>query len=124
MTDLLGDRIELRGLRVLGRCGVPEEERAQAQPLEIDLDLGLDLIDAGRDDDLARTIDYGALCDAVSACIADRPSMLLEHLAQRVAEVALGLDARASWVCVAVRKLRPPVPHDLATAGVRVTRRR
>lgn len=124
MTELTGDRIELRGLRVLGHCGVPEDERAKAQPLEIDLDVGLDLTDACRDDDLACTIDYGALCDAVCACVADRPSVLIEHLAQRVAEAALGLDARASWVSVAVRKMRPPVPHDLATAGVRVTRRR
>ncbi|MGC1513812.1 MAG: dihydroneopterin aldolase [Acidimicrobiales bacterium] len=121
--DPSGDCIELRGLRVLAFCGVPEEERARAQPLEIDLDLGLDLTDAARDDDLDRTVDYGALCDAVSACVTDRPAALLEHLAQRVAEVALGLDVRVRWVTVAVRKMRPPVPHDVATAGVRVTRR-
>jgi pimeloyl-ACP methyl ester carboxylesterase len=33
------DRIELRGLRVLGRCGVLPLEREQDQPLDIDVDL-------------------------------------------------------------------------------------
>jgi dihydroneopterin aldolase/2-amino-4-hydroxy-6-hydroxymethyldihydropteridine diphosphokinase len=46
---------------------------------------------------------------------------LLERLAERIAEVVLG-DARATSVTVAVRKLRPPVPVDLTTAGVRITR--
>ena len=31
--------------------------------------------------------------------------------------------ARVDEVTVSVRKLRPPVPHDLAFAGVRITRR-
>jgi len=31
-------------------------------------------------------------------------------------------DTRATSVTVSVRKLRPPVPVDLATAGVRITR--
>ena len=33
------DRIELRGLRLVGRVGVLDIERTQDQPLEIDLDL-------------------------------------------------------------------------------------
>ena len=43
---------------------------------------------------------------------------LLERLAERIAEVVLADDAGSPSVTVAVRKLRPPVPVDLATAGV------
>ena len=35
----LADRIELRGLRLIGICGALPEERDRAQPLEIDLDV-------------------------------------------------------------------------------------
>ena len=48
--------------------------------------------------------------------------LLLEALAERVAAEVLSLDSRISAVTVAVRKLRPPVPQDLASSGVRVTR--
>ena len=50
--------------------------------------------------------------------------VLLEHLAATLARTVLELDPRISGVTVAVRKLRPPVPHALATSGVRIHRRR
>jgi dihydroneopterin aldolase len=49
---------------------------------------------------------------------------LLERLAELVAQAVLGVDPRIVAVDLAVRKLRPPVPHDLATSGVRVVRTR
>ncbi|MBX3313694.1 MAG: dihydroneopterin aldolase [Actinobacteria bacterium] len=118
------DRIELRGLHVVGICGALPEERERAQPLELDLDVEADLAPSGRTDALDDTIDYGALCDVVSAVVASGSPQLLEHLAASVAEAVLGVDARISGVVVGVRKLRPPVPHQLSTAGVRIERRR
>lgn len=117
-------RIELRSLRLLARCGAEAGERATPQPLELDLDVTADLSPAGRSDDLAETVDYGALCDVVAASVAERPAALLEHLADRVAGAVLGTDDRVQAVVVTIRKLRPPVPHDLASAGVRITRGR
>ena len=48
---------------------------------------------------------------------------LLERLARRIADDVLALDPRIDSVTVTVRKLRPPVPVDLAWAGVTITRR-
>jgi len=118
------DRIELRGLRTVGRVGVLDHERAHDQPLELDLDLVVDLAVAGGSDDLADTVDYGAVCDDVVATVGERHVALLEALATRVAEAVLALDGRIAVVEVTVRKLRPPVPHDLATSGVRIARAR
>lgn len=118
------DRIELRGLRVAGRVGVLELERTQDQPLEIDLDLAVDLAAAGASDDLADTVDYGAVCARVAATVAERHVDLLEHLTARVADAVLALDGRIAAVDVTVRKLRPPVPQHLATSGVRMVRSR
>lgn len=117
------DRIELRGLRALGICGALPEERERVQPLEVDLDVVADLSVAGRTDDLADTIDYGALAAAVELVITSERFTLLERLAERISEVVLAVDGVLA-ATVSVRKLRPPVPQQLTTSGVRITRRR
>lgn len=118
------DRIELRGLRVVGICGALPEERERPQPLELDLDVEADLAPSGASDELGDTIDYGAICDGVASVVTAGSPQLLEHLAQQVADAVLAIDARALAVTVAVRKLRPPVPHALDTSGVRIRRAR
>jgi 7,8-dihydroneopterin aldolase/epimerase/oxygenase len=123
-TSAVPDRIELRGLRLVGRVGLLDHERAQPQPLEVDLDLSVDMSAAGASDDLADTVDYAAVCDTVAATVGERHVDLLEHLTTRVADAVLALDGRIASVDVAVRKLRPPVPHDLASSGVRIVRDR
>jgi 7,8-dihydroneopterin aldolase/epimerase/oxygenase len=118
------DRIELRGLRVLARCGVLPFEREQDQPIEVDLDLLCDLQPAGTSDDLADTVNYGAVCAAVERAAGAEPVALLERLTDRLAAAVLAVDPRVEAVELAVRKLRPPVPQQLATAGIRCLRHR
>jgi 7,8-dihydroneopterin aldolase/epimerase/oxygenase len=118
------DRIELRGLRVVARVGVLPHEQAADQPLEVDLDLEVDLAAAGASDALTDTVDYAAVCDAVVAALRDGHVDLLERLAARVVDATFAVDERIGAVDLAVRKLRPPVPHDLATSGVRIARAR
>jgi dihydroneopterin aldolase len=122
-APLPADRIEIRGLRVEARHGVTEAERSQAQPFEVDLDLHLDLSAAAADDALVLTADYAAAVDAAVSVLHGPPRQLLETLAEDIA-AALLADPQVAAVTVAVRKLRPPVPVALASAGVRVTRRR
>jgi 7,8-dihydroneopterin aldolase/epimerase/oxygenase len=118
------DRIELRSLQLTARVGVLPHEQTQPQPIEIDLDVGCDLQPAGTSDDLADTVDYGALCARAEQVVAAGHVALLETLAERIAAAVLDADGRIEEVTVAVRKLRPPVPQQLATSGVRVTRTR
>lgn len=112
--------LELRGLRAMGICGALPEERERPQPLEVDLDVVTDVAEAGRTDALDDAVDYAVVCDLVTSVIADERFTLLEALAARLAEAVLS-DGRVREVTVAVRKLRPPVPHELDTAGVRLT---
>lgn len=118
------DRIELRGLRLLGRCGALPEETERAQPLEVDLDVVVDLTPAGRSDALADTVDYGRLCAEAERVVTEGHVTLLEHLAARLADAVLAVHPALESATVAVRKLRPPVPQQLATSGVRITRAR
>ena len=117
-----GDRIEIRGVRVLARVGVPEAERASAQPLELDVDLELSLERAAASDDVADTVDYGVVTTAIAEAVEAGEWALLEKVAAVAADAALAVDARTEAALVTVRKLRPPVPRDVATAGVRVRR--
>lgn len=117
------DRIEVRGLRALGTCGLLPEEHARAQPLEVDLDVMADLSVPGASDEVDDTIDYSALCAMAERIVSAERFDLLEALAHRLAEAVMA-DERVLAVTVAVRKLRPPVPHHLDTCGVRITRTR
>lgn len=118
----MSDLISLRGLRAVGVHGVNPEEQTRAQPWEVDLDLELDLSRAGASDDLDDTVDYGAVSVAVERVIIGERHQLLERLAQRIADTVLGFRA-VEAVTVEIRKVRPPVPVDLHTSGVRISRR-
>lgn len=118
------DVIELRGLRAAGIVGVLVHERTQAQPLDLDLDIVVDLAAAAASDDLADTVDYGRLCALTEDIVATTKFALLEALAERIASTLLDTDERIREVTVSVRKLRPPVAQQLETSGVRLTRAR
>lgn len=105
----------------MGLCGVLAHEQELPQPLELDIDVVTDLSDASRTDALADTVDYAALLSTAERTVASGSFALLEHLAGRVAEALLDHE-RVEEVTVCVRKLRPPVPQQLDTCGVRITR--
>ena len=117
------DRITLKGLRARGRHGVLAAERELGQEFVIDATLFLDTGPAAAGDDLTKTVHYGELAAALTRVVETEQPQLLERLAERLAEVTLGFDGVSDGT-VAVRKLRPPVPQQLDTAGVRIARSR
>ena len=114
--------IQLRGLRLACLCGALPEEQDRRQPYEFDLDIVADITEATASDELRHTVDYGQVLAVVERVTLDESFQLFERMATRVAEAVLGVD-RVVEVTVEVRKLRPPVPQDLSSAGIRVTRR-
>lgn len=118
------DLIELRGLRLAGVVGVLPHEQVQPQPLELDVDLRLDLAPAGQSDALGDTADYGALCAVAEQVVTTTRYALLEALGEHLARALLDADDRIDEVTVTVRKLRPPVSQQLSTSGVRLVRTR
>ena len=86
------DRILIDDLRVLTVIGALAHEREIAQPIRIDLSIGVDLHEAGRSDDLAATVHYGLVCERVTELARDSKDILLERLAAKVADVVLEFD--------------------------------
>jgi dihydroneopterin aldolase/2-amino-4-hydroxy-6-hydroxymethyldihydropteridine diphosphokinase len=115
------DVIEIRGLRVMAVVGVLPHEREAAQPLQIDLAVHSDLRSAGRSDELDDTVNYGALCESVSATVRESKDLLLERVAQRIADTVLSFP-RVDSVEVTLSKLRPPIPELVEASAVRITR--
>jgi len=121
MSEL--DEITLTGLTVFGYHGVFDFERRQGQEFTIDLTLQLSLSAAAASDDVADTVHYGELADRVAAIVAGEPVSLIETLAQRIADAALG-DARVQKVAVTVHKPHAPIEQTFADVSVTIRRGR
>ncbi len=117
------DRITLRGLRVFGRHGVLPAERRDGQEFLIDAVLWLDTRAAAGTDDLAGTVDYGALAEQLARIVAGEPVALIETLAERLASACLS-DPRVSRAEVTVHKPQAPISVPFADVAVTITRHR
>jgi dihydroneopterin aldolase/2-amino-4-hydroxy-6-hydroxymethyldihydropteridine diphosphokinase len=115
------DSIRIVGIRALGVHGVLPEEQTRPQPFEVDVEMRVDLHAASESDALDDTVDYGAVCEAVSRVVTSERYQLLERLAARIAEVCCG-DARVQRAIVEVRKLHPPVRAMVDHVAVRIER--
>ena len=117
------DRIELRGLRVRGHHGVFPHERRSGQDFVVDIVVGLDLAPAAASDDLADTLDYGALAQRAAAIVGGEPCDLIETVAARIADDVL-TDERVRSVEVVLHKPQAPIPLDFADVAVVAVRTR
>ena len=120
-----GDRIQLRGLRAIGTHGVLPEEQSRAQPFEIDLDLTVDLAPAGPERPAGRHRRLRRRRrDAPPESSPGRPpSNCSRPWPVPWPTPRLARDRRIAAVTVHLRKLQPPLAMDIATVGVRITRR-
>ncbi len=111
--------VEIRDLRVFGRHGVHEEERARGQDFLFDVDL--EVGERGTSDRLEEAVDYAEVARSVQEVSDSRQYALLEALASSVADE---LERRFSPERLRVRVRKPEVrPAGLdGTVGVSVTR--
>ncbi len=116
-----GDRIALTGLRVRGHHGVFDFERVEGQDFVVDVELELDTRPAAASDELADTVHYGELAEALAAVVAGEPVNLLETLAGRLAAVCL-TDPRVAAATVTVHKPQAPIPLQFADVAVTIRR--
>ncbi len=119
----MADRIELRGLRVRGNHGVFDHERRDGQDFVVDITVWVDLQAAAVSDDLADTLDYGALAQRAAGIVAGPARQLIETVAAEIAEDVM-VDERVHAVEVVVHKPSAPIPLDFADVAVVARRSR
>lgn len=112
------DLIAIRDLEVHYHVGVPDAERAKAQRLLIDVEMGSDFTAAAASDDLTRTIDYYAVSRRLLRLGEGRSWRLIEALAVEIAELVLK-EYGAAKVAVEVKKFILPETRHVS---VRVER--
>jgi len=115
------DRIRLLDIRVYGCHGVTAAEQSVGRAFSIDVELAMDLAQAGTTDDLGASVDYEAVCEVVRRVNEAGPYRLLEAFAERIAKSITGRFA-VPEVTVRVRKLHPPVGSLVEAAEVEITR--
>jgi dihydroneopterin aldolase len=117
------DRIELRGLTVRGHHGVFEHERRDGQDFVVDVTVWIDLAAAAASDDLADTLDYGALAQRAADVVAGPPRNLIETVAAEIAEGVI-TDERVHAVEVVLHKPSAPIPLTFDDVAVVARRSR
>ncbi|WP_327101851.1 dihydroneopterin aldolase [Nocardia vinacea] len=117
------DRIELRGLRAYGYHGCFDYERRDGQEFLVDLTVWTDFAAAAATDDLANTIDYGALAERAVQIIQGPPRNLIEKVVAEIADDVM-TDPRIQSVEVVVHKPSAPIPHTFADVRVVTSRQR
>lgn len=119
----MADRIELRGLKVRGNHGVYDHERRDGQDFVVDITVWLDLRRAAATDDLAETLDYGALAQRAADIVAGPPRNLIETVSAEIADDLMA-DERLHAVEVVVHKPSAPIPLTFDDVAVVARRSR
>ena len=115
--------VSIRGLEAFGRHGVHPAETELGQTFVVDVSLTLVHAVAAATDDLADTVDYAALADAIVAIVQGPPFALLERLAGAIADRVLA-EPGVRAVVVTVRQPHVALPHTLRDTAVTLRRTR
>jgi dihydroneopterin aldolase len=117
----MADRITLAGLAVRGRHGVFDFEKRDGQEFVVDLTVWLDLTGAATTDELAATVDYGALAELAAGIVGGPPRDLIETVAAEIADRVM-TEYPVHAVEVTVHKPSAPIPLSFADVAVTIRR--
>ncbi|MFC3850468.1 dihydroneopterin aldolase [Corynebacterium hansenii] len=130
----MADRIALTGLKVRGNHGVFDHEKRDGQEFICDIILWLDFTAAAASDDLADTVDYGAVAQTAHDVIAGPPRDLIETVAAEIADKLLADDGAAAAAAsrppllhaveVTIHKPQAPIPLEFGDVAVTARRSR
>ncbi len=115
-----GDVIRIERIEVLAHIGVPDDERSQPQRLTFSVAFWPNKSGAELKDDIARAVNYAAVCHEVKKFVGERRDKLIETLADKLAFHLLALF-EIRRVTIELRKYILP---DVEFVSVTVTRER
>jgi dihydroneopterin aldolase len=98
------DKIFIDEVRLDLIIGIYEWERKVPQTIQLDIEIGLPHSRAGQSDDVADTVDYGAVVARIRETAAERHFNLVEALAEHIAHLILH-EFGSPWTRVKVAKL-------------------
>ncbi|MFT4640529.1 MAG: dihydroneopterin aldolase [Verrucomicrobiales bacterium] len=114
----MADSIHIQSIQASVRIGVPEEERAQWQTVEIDITLTPKNDFHDLDDDIERTIDYAHVSLELRDLAAKHPRKLIETLAGDLAAHVIA-EFPVRKVALTIRKFILPGTQWVAVSITR-----
>jgi dihydroneopterin aldolase len=114
------DKLLLREMSFYGYHGDVAAERELGGRYSVDLEIGVDLADAARSDNLESAVDYVRVYQLVREEVEERQHRLLESMAEAIAAQVLALP-RVLQVGVRVGKV-PPVRGSFGEFAVEIQR--
>jgi 7,8-dihydroneopterin aldolase/epimerase/oxygenase len=120
----MSDVIFVNGLLVHGHHGVMAHEEKVGQRFVIDLELAIDLAEAGRSDKLADTVSYSAVVDTATRAFTRDSFRLVEAAAAAVADALIAGFPQVVSVRVTLHKPHAPIAAIFNDVGVSILRKR
>lgn len=115
------DYLFIEELRLDTLIGVYDWERLRPQTIQLDLEIGLRDREAAGSDNVADTVDYGAVAERLRGLARDSHFALIEAMAEEVARIVLE-EFHAAWVKVRLTKLG--LMRDARRVGIVIQRGR
>ena len=116
------DKIHIKNLEVFARHGVFPEENVLGQKFVVSAVLYTSTREAGRADDLAKSIHYGEVSRFITEFMEQNTFQLLETAAERLAEELLLNTERLEKIRLEIKKPWAPVGLPLETVSVEIER--
>lgn len=116
------DQIHIKNLEVFAKHGVFPEENVLGQKFVISAVLYTSTREAGRTDELTKSIHYGEVSHFIRHFLEDHTYRLLETAAERLAEELLLKTERLEGVRLEIKKPWAPVGLPLETVSVEIER--
>ncbi len=113
------DVFTLKGMSFEACHGVYETEKKHPNTFEVDVSIKNNFVDAGKTDDLSKTLDYTEI-HALAANVMNGPSQnLIESLCYKIGQ-AIFEAFNPAELSVTVRKLNPPLEGKTQYSEIRM----
>ena len=116
------EQIKIQNLEVFANHGVYPEETALGQKFLLNLTLYLHTREAGKTDDLSRSVNYGEVSHFATTFLREHTYKLIEAAAEQVAEALLLQYPLVRRLTVELKKPWAPIGLPLESVSVEITR--
>ncbi|MDB9782112.1 dihydroneopterin aldolase [Winogradskyella sp.] len=115
--------IKVENIRVFANHGCLKEETLIGSDYRVDLKVKANLSASSISNELVDTVDYVFLNNIVREEM-DKPSKLLETVAQRIIDRIFNEDKMVTKTSVWVSKINPPIGGDVEMVTIKLTQKR
>lgn len=118
------DKIILKNMKFYGYHGLFPEEEKLGQHFNVDVELYLPLEEAGKTDQMEKSIDYGEVFNLIKTIVEGESKKLIETVAQSIADQLLNKYVKLQSCTIRLKKLHPPINGHYDYVAVEISRER